>query len=85
LREADKFCTDDVPQLEHYRDVGYFQDIPPIYADLGELVTGRKKGRETAAERTIVCNLGIALDDIATAVLIYKRALKEKVGTWLPL
>jgi ornithine cyclodeaminase/alanine dehydrogenase-like protein (mu-crystallin family) len=85
LREADKFCTDDVPQLEHYREVGYFQDIPPIYADLGELVTGRKKGRETAAERTIACNLGIALDDIATAVLIYKRALKEKVGTWLPL
>jgi ornithine cyclodeaminase/alanine dehydrogenase len=85
LREADKFCTDDVPQLEHYREAGYFQDIPPIYADLGELVTGRKKGRETLAERTIACNLGIALDDIATAVLIYKRAIEEEVGTWLPL
>ena len=85
LREADKFCTDDVPQLEHYREAGYFQDIPPIHADLGELVTGRKKGRETHAERTIACNLGIALDDMATAVLIYKRALEEKVGTWLPL
>jgi ornithine cyclodeaminase/alanine dehydrogenase-like protein (mu-crystallin family) len=85
LRESDKFCTDDVPQLEHYREMGYFQDIPPIHADLGELVTGRKKGRETPAERTIGCNLGIALDDIATAVLIYERALQERVGTWLPL
>jgi ornithine cyclodeaminase/alanine dehydrogenase len=27
MRETDKFCTDDAPQLEHYRSVGYFQDI----------------------------------------------------------
>ena len=85
LREADKFCTDDVPQLEHYREAGYFQDIPPIYADLGELVTGQKPGRETEAERTLACNLGLALDDMATAPLIYRRALERGIGTWLPL
>jgi len=85
LREADKFCTDDVPQLRHYRDLGYFQDIPPIHADLGELVTGRKLGRESASERTMACNLGIALDDMATAPLIYERAMGKGIGTWLPL
>jgi ornithine cyclodeaminase/alanine dehydrogenase-like protein (mu-crystallin family) len=85
LREVDKFCTDDVPQLEHYREVGYFQNIPVIHADLGELVIGSKPGRETPEERTIACNLGLALDDIATAPLIYKRALDRKIGTWLPL
>ena len=85
MREADKFCTDDVPQLEHYREAGYFQDIPPIYADLGELVTGRKPGRETDEERTMACNLGLALDDMATAPLIYRRALEKGIGTWLPL
>jgi ornithine cyclodeaminase/alanine dehydrogenase len=85
MREADKFCTDDVPQLEHYREIGYFQDIPPIYADLGELVTGRKPGRETDGERTMACNLGLALDDMATAPLIYRRALEKGIGTWLPL
>jgi ornithine cyclodeaminase/alanine dehydrogenase-like protein (mu-crystallin family) len=85
MREADKFCTDDVPQLEHYREVGYFQDIPPIHADLGELVTGRKPGRETESERTMACNLGLALDDMATAPLIYKRAVGQGIGTWLPL
>ena len=85
LREADKFCTDDVPQLHHYRDLGYFQDIPPIHADLGELVTGRKPGREKPEERTMACNLGIALDDIAVAPLIYGRALEKGIGTWLPL
>jgi ornithine cyclodeaminase/alanine dehydrogenase len=85
MREASKFCTDDAPQLEHYREVGYFQDIPPIHADLGELVTGRKPGRETDTERTMACNLGLALDDMATAPLVYRRALEQGIGTWLPL
>jgi ornithine cyclodeaminase/alanine dehydrogenase-like protein (mu-crystallin family) len=85
LHEADKFCTDDIPQLHHCRDLGYFQDIPAIHADLGELVAGRKAGREKPEERTIACNLGIALDDIAVAPLIYERALQKGIGTWLPL
>jgi ornithine cyclodeaminase/alanine dehydrogenase-like protein (mu-crystallin family) len=65
--------------------MGYFQHIPPIHADLGELVSGGKPGRETPQERTMACNLGLALDDIATAPLVYARALEEGVGTWLPL
>ena len=85
LAEAAKFCTDDVPQLKLYQSMGYFQNIPPIYADLGELATGRKKGRETAAERTMTANLGLAIDDMAVAPLIYRRAREKGVGTLLPL
>jgi ornithine cyclodeaminase/alanine dehydrogenase len=85
LKEADKFCTDDIPQLLHYREVGYFQDLPPIHADLGELVAAKKPGRETAAERTMACNLGLALDDMAVAPTIHKRAFESGIGSWLPL
>jgi ornithine cyclodeaminase/alanine dehydrogenase-like protein (mu-crystallin family) len=85
LHQADKFCTDDVPQLEHYRSIGYFQNIPPVYASLGELVTGRKPGRESPGERTMTCNLGLALDDLATAPIVYRRAVERGLGTWLPL
>ena len=85
LREADKFTTDDVPQLHHYRDIGYFQNLPPIHADLGELVTGKKPGRESQSERTMACNLGLALDDIAVAPLIYARAKEMGIGQWLRL
>jgi ornithine cyclodeaminase/alanine dehydrogenase len=85
LREASKFCTDDGPQLEYYRNLGYFQEIPPLYAELGELVTGKKPGRQHPQERTFACNLGIAMDDMATAPLIYERAVKQGIGTWLPL
>jgi ornithine cyclodeaminase/alanine dehydrogenase-like protein (mu-crystallin family) len=85
LRETDKFTTDDGAQLHHYRGLGYFQDITSIYADLAELVTGRKPGRQTREERTMACKLGLALDDIAVAPLIYQRALEKGIGTWLPL
>ena len=85
LKEADKFCTDDLPQLEHYRQGGYFQDIPPIHADLGELVTGNKPGRQTVEERTMACNLGLAMDDMAVAPTLYRRAVEQGTGTWLPL
>jgi ornithine cyclodeaminase/alanine dehydrogenase-like protein (mu-crystallin family) len=85
MHEADKFCTDDVPQLRHYQQTGYFQDIPPVHADLGQLVTGQKPGRETSTERTMTANLGLAMDDMATAPLIYQRAVEQGIGTWLPL
>jgi len=85
MRETDKLCTDDLRQLEHYRSEGYFKDIPPLHADLGELVTGKKSGRETAEERTMAVNLGLALDDMAVAPLIYRRAVEKSIGTWLPL
>jgi len=85
MHQVDKFCTDDIPQLEHYRQVGYFQDIPLVYAELGELVTGLKPGREAPAERTMTCNLGLAMDDMAVAPAVYKRAVQKMIGTWLPL
>lgn len=85
LHEVDKFCTDDVAQLEHYREVGYFKHIPPIHADLGELVAGKKPGRQTAEERTIACNLGLAMDDMAVAPTLYQRAIEQDFGTRLPL
>jgi ornithine cyclodeaminase/alanine dehydrogenase len=85
LREVSKFCTDDTAQLKHYREMGYFQNIPAIHADLGELATGQQCGRETPDERTMTANLGLALDDMAVAPLLYQKALARGIGTRLPL
>ncbi len=85
LREVDKFTTDDRVQLDYARTQGYFRDIPPVHADLAELVAGRKPGRETAAERTMACNLGLALDDMATAPLVLARAEARGLGLRLEL
>jgi len=83
--ESDKFCTDDNAQLLHSKEIGYLQNIPPLHADLGELATGTKPGRETPDERTMTANLGLAIDDMAVAPLIFKRAVEKGVGTWLSM
>jgi ornithine cyclodeaminase/alanine dehydrogenase len=85
LKEADKLATDDRNQMEYYRRSGYFKNTPEPYADLGEIAAGKKPGRENADERTICINLGLALDDMATAIRIYEKAIKGGIGTQLPL
>lgn len=85
LGQIDKLATDDHAQYKYYQNVGYFQQTPDPYADLGEIVTGRKPGRERADERTMAMNLGLALEDMAVAVEIYRRARERGIGTWLEL
>jgi ornithine cyclodeaminase/alanine dehydrogenase len=86
LKEADKWTTDHLGQYTYYKDVGgYFQNCPAIHAELGELVTGKKPGRENPDERTFAANLGLAMDDMAVAPLIYQRAVTRGIGIELPL
>ncbi len=85
IQEAEKISTDDIPQMDYYRKVGYFKETPVPYADLGEIVAGKKKARENDQERCIAINLGIALDDMAVAPIIYAKAMERGIGTELPL
>jgi ornithine cyclodeaminase/alanine dehydrogenase-like protein (mu-crystallin family) len=85
MKLSDKYCTDDTKQLLYYKSVGYFRDIPAIHADLGEIIAGKKAARENAKERIMSANLGIALDDIATGIILYERAKKLNIGIELPL
>lgn len=85
MHSMDKFCTDDSKQLKYYRQLGYFSDIPQVYADLSEVVSGKKPGREDPDERIMSMNLGLAIEDMATAKLIYEKAKKKGAGTKLPL
>ncbi|HEY1416909.1 MAG TPA: hypothetical protein VGF41_03365, partial [Myxococcaceae bacterium] len=85
LGEVDLIVTDDRAQLETKRGAGLVGRLPPVHADLSELVTGKKTGRTTEAQRTLACNLGLALADVAAAVLVYRRAREAGLGTDLPL
>jgi len=85
LAEFDRIATDDREQFTHYRGLGYFQTTPEPYAELGELVAGQKPGREREDERTIAINLGLALEDMAVAPEVYRRAMKLGLGTRLEL
>ena len=87
MRACDKFCADDVPQLLATRDHGvYFGGIPhSIHADLGDLAAGTRPGRESRDERIFSMNMGIAVDDMVTARVLYERALERGAGVRLPL
>jgi len=80
LRSFDLLATDDKAQFEYYKRDGYFQKTPAPYADLGELAAGKKRGRTSSRQRTASINLGLALEDMATAALIYKKARARGIG-----
>jgi ornithine cyclodeaminase/alanine dehydrogenase len=51
-----------------------------VHGSLGEVVTGRIAGRESASEITLFKSVGIAIQDISTASYIYQKALEQKAG-----
>jgi ornithine cyclodeaminase/alanine dehydrogenase len=56
-----------------------------FHAELGEVITGMKPGRTDDNEITIFKSNGLAIQDAATARLVYDRALKAGVGTRLEI
>ncbi len=55
--------------------------FPQPQAELGEVIAGTKKGRESDSERIIGFNYGLALGDIALASEILTRAQAASLGT----
>jgi ornithine cyclodeaminase/alanine dehydrogenase-like protein (mu-crystallin family) len=56
-----------------------------VYAELGDIVTDKKSGRVNKNERIMSMNLGLAIEDIATAKLIFEKASETRTGVQLPL
>jgi alanine dehydrogenase len=54
-----------------------------LYAELGDIVAGRKPGRESDDERILFWHRGLATCDVALATLFLRRAEAEDVGTVL--
>jgi ornithine cyclodeaminase/alanine dehydrogenase-like protein (mu-crystallin family) len=54
-----------------------------VDAQLGEIITGQKVGREKANEILLVNPFGIAIEDVALASIVYQEAQKRGLGTWL--
>ena len=56
-----------------------------LCGELGEAVLGRVKGRETDTEVTVFKSLGMAVEDVVAADLVYRRAVESGAGTELTL
>ncbi|MBK7409558.1 MAG: ornithine cyclodeaminase family protein [Saprospirales bacterium] len=54
-----------------------------FYAELGEIITGKKAGRKDDKVITLFKSNGLAIQDAATAKLVYEKAKAAGVGTWI--
>lgn len=92
IQQCRKIITDDwdvvkhrgimTPALMHQQGLLHDSDI---HANLGELILGRKPGRENADERIHYAHMGMGLDDVALAWAIYQTARERDLGIRLPL
>jgi alanine dehydrogenase len=60
-------------------------DESHFHAELGEVITGRKPGRETEKEITLFKSNGLAIQDAAAAKLVYDKAIEKGVGQEISL
>jgi ornithine cyclodeaminase len=54
-----------------------------LYAELGQIVTGQRPGRERDDERILFWHRGLAILDIAVGLAILRRAEQREAGTML--
>ncbi len=62
------------------RDSGDVIAAGKIFAEIGEVVAGRKPGRQSADEITLYKSVGVAVQDIVSAELVYRKALKAGIS-----
>ena len=82
-----------VDELEHASHSGEINvplaqgliDRKDVYGEIGEIILGKKLGRASPNEITVFASTGIAIQDVATAQVVYTKALKEGFGMRIDL
>ena len=80
-----KIVVDDIVQALHSGEVNvplskHYISENDIHAQLGEVIVGLKPGRTSEEEITIFDSTGLAIQDVASAHLVYQRALSKGFG-----
>lgn len=87
---CDKLVVDDWLQCKTSK-YGQFADLiqqkrmgdQHLHAEIGQVAAGLKPGRESDSERICFWHKGFAISDIVIGHLLYERAVKSGIGTWL--
>ena len=86
IRAMDLVLTDDLGQIEGARrNEGKFPGVTRVDSTVADLVAHGKGARTSDDQRILAFNLGIALEDLATAIEVFGRAERNDVGVLLPL
>lgn len=83
--KSDFLCTDDLNQFNQFKANGLFQSCPDSIAEICDVIAGTVSGRENDRQIITAINIGLALEDMAVAPIIYERATKKGIGVLLDL
>ena len=90
LTRKAKVVVDDIAQAAHSGEV----NVPisegalkpdDIFAQIGEIIVGKKPGRTSEDEITIFDSTGLGIQDVAVGSVVYENALRSGMGVWLKL
>ncbi len=82
---AGKVVVDDWAQASHSGEINVplaQGELTPeqIYGSLGDIVVGKKPGRENSEEITVFDSTGLIIQDLALALAVYQRARERGLG-----
>ena len=85
ILSADKIIVDHIGQCLHRGALKELNERGKItekniYATIGEIAAGKKKGRTSKNERLLCIPIGTGALDIAVATIVYQRALERGIG-----
>ena len=68
-----------IGDLHHALEAGVMR-VSDVHAELAEIVSGQKHGRRSPDETIIFDSTGSALEDVAAAIVVYRRAVAAGAG-----
>ena len=85
-KSATRYYVDSVEQHELLIGYGYYPfGLPTITGETGALAAGLVPGRSSPDDLPIFNNVGMAVEDMLCAKIIFERALKMDLGVQPPL
>ncbi|MFC1729389.1 ornithine cyclodeaminase family protein [candidate division KSB1 bacterium] len=81
-----KVVADILEQCAHVGEIHHAIELSlmkkeQVHAELGEIIIGKKTGRESDGEIIVYDATGTALQDVAAAAYVYEKSFEEHVGT----
>jgi alanine dehydrogenase len=88
LKSVDRIIVDHLEQTMHRGELAKWVirgllSERDVYAELGDIVAGKKKGRESDTEKLLCVPIGMGSEDLAVAKRIYDISLEKGIGTKL--
>ncbi len=77
--ESKEAALEETGDLQVLIKEGLFE-ASDIHAELGQIISGEKAGRENDEEITVFKSVGLAVVDIIVAKYLYERAVEQGIG-----